>query len=136
MFDENRAIERLLAGESGIAEKIVNQFEAAVYQYCLYFLGSKRGAEEAVTEVFVRLFSQLGPELTDGSLREWIMRIAVNVCGDMQRRYRSRKDRPDDFDKQLRLALQRLVRQQRTIVLLSDLVGMKQRGDCCDSGIG
>lgn len=126
MFDENRAIERLLAGESGIAEKIVNQFEAAVYQYCLYFLGSKRGAEEAVTEVFVRLFSQLGPELTDGSLWEWIMRIAVNVCGDMQRRYRSRKDRPDDFDKQLRLALQRLVRQQRTIVLLSDLVGMKQ----------
>ena len=32
MFDENRAIERLLAGEAGVAEKIVNQFEAAVYQ--------------------------------------------------------------------------------------------------------
>lgn len=126
MFDENRAIERLLAGEAGVAEKIVNQFEAAVYQYCLYFLGSKRGAEEAVTEVFVRLFSQLGPELTDGSLREWIMRIAVNVCGDMQRKYRSRKERPEEFEKQLRMALQRLVRQQRTIVLLSDLVGMTQ----------
>ncbi|MDO5549488.1 MAG: sigma-70 family RNA polymerase sigma factor [Eubacteriales bacterium] len=127
MFDEGRAIERLLSGDSEVAEKIVNQFEAAVYQYCLYFLGNQRGAEEAAIAVFVRLFSQLGPELTEASLKEWIMRIAVNVCADLQRHHRSRREKAESFEEQLGAALQRLVRQQRTILLLSDLIGMDQK---------
>lgn len=126
MFDETRAIERLLSGDSEMIEKIVNQFEASVYQYCLHFLGSQPAAEEAVTEVFVRLFSQLGPELAEASLQEWILRIAVNVCVDV-RNHRSKREKLDDFESQLRNALQRLVRQQRTILLLSDLIGVNQK---------
>jgi RNA polymerase sigma-70 factor (ECF subfamily) len=127
MFDETGAIERLLAGDSEAVEKIVNQFEAPIYQYCLRYLGNQRSAEEAATEVFVRLFAQLGAETTEVTMREWIVRIAVNVCGDFQRHNRVRREKMDTLEERARNALQRLVRQQRTILLLNDLIRIDQK---------
>lgn len=123
-MDDNRVVNRLLAGDSTAVERIVNQFDTAVYQYCLQFLGSAPEAEDAASEVFVRLFSQLGSDLAETSLQEWVMRIAVSVCSDWQKKHRSRRAESKTLEQRIQQALQRLVRQQRALVLLRDLNGL------------
>lgn len=130
MIDETQVVNRLLAGDFSAADKIVNKYEKVVYQYCLHFLGSGKEAEEASAHVFVRLFSQLGPDATETSLRQWIMRIATGVCMDWQKRYRPNKRREREqlgLDMQIHYALQRLVRQQRAIILLRDMAEMSEK---------
>lgn len=126
-MEDNHVVTRLLAGDTSAVERIVNQFETAVYQYCLQFLGSPQEAEDAATEVFVRLFSQLGTDAPETSLQEWVMRIAVNVCNDWQRRHRTRRMEFQTLEQKIQQALQRLVRQQRALVLLRDLNGLDSK---------
>ncbi len=126
-MDDNRVVNRLLAGDSSAVERIVNKYDTAVYQYCVQFLGSAQEAEEAVSEVFVRLFSQLGADSAETSLKEWIMRIAVSVCNDWQRKHRTRRAEAVTLEQRIQQALQRLVRQQRALVLLRDLNGLDNK---------
>ena len=128
-MDEARVVNRLMAGDSAAAERIVNQYGAVVYQYCLRFLGNPSEAEDATTDVFLRLFAQMGPEAAETSVREWIMRIAVNVCADWQKHHRGHRhtEPVETLEQQIQLALQRLVRQQRAIILLRDLNGLDEK---------
>lgn len=127
MLDENRVIKRLAMGDTSAIEDLVNEFEASVYQYCLHFLGNERDAETAATDVFLRLVAQMGPDAKETSLKEWTMRIAVNVCQDhQQRRHRSKLREDADLEQYIHICLQRLMRQQRSIILLRDLIGLEQ----------
>lgn len=126
-MDDNRVVNRLLAGDSSAVERIVNKYDTAVYQYCLQFLGSPQEAEDAASEVFVRLFSQLGSDLAETSLQEWVMRIAVSVCNDWQKKHRSKRMETKTLEQRVQQALQRLVRQQRALVLLRDLNGLDSK---------
>ncbi len=129
MIDETQVVNRLLAGDSSAADKIVNRYEAMVYQYCLHFLGSEREAEEASARAFVRLFAQMSADTAEKPLKEMIMKIAVKVCFDWQKHYKTPKKGEADLtlEEQLHQALQRLVRQQRAILLLRDMSGMSKK---------
>lgn len=57
---------------------------AAIYRYCAFRLGSTQDAEDATSEVFVRLV-RAGDGVRPGRRARWLFTVARNVCTDMQR---------------------------------------------------
>lgn len=60
------------------------QHQDMVYRVALSVLGSVPDAEDAVQEVFLRLYQQPQPPEGEG-LRRWLIRVTVNHCRDILR---------------------------------------------------
>lgn len=60
------------------------QYQDMVYRIALSHLGNFQDAEDAVQEVFIKLFRQDSPPIGD-SLRYWLIRVTVNHCRDLLR---------------------------------------------------
>lgn len=56
-----------------------------VYRIALHVTGSPQDAEDAVQEVFLRLFTQRGSFDGPEHQRRWIIRVTVNLCRDLLR---------------------------------------------------
>jgi RNA polymerase sigma-70 factor (ECF subfamily) len=64
-----------------------------VYRYCLRRLGAKEAAEDATTQVFVKVLAALPSYRDDGaSFRSWLFAVAHNVLVDSERRHRPAHD--------------------------------------------
>ncbi len=61
----------------------VERHQAMVYRMALHALGSSQDADDAVQEVFLRLFQYRGTFEGDEHLRRWLLRVAVNCCRDL-----------------------------------------------------
>ena len=61
----------------------VEQYQAMVYRTALHALGSPQDADDAVQEVFLRLFRYRGTFEGGEHLRRWLLRVTVNYCRDV-----------------------------------------------------
>ena len=61
----------------------VEQYQAMVYRTALHALGSPQDADDAVQEVFLRLFHHRGDFESREHLRRWLLRVTVNYCRDL-----------------------------------------------------
>lgn len=61
----------------------VAQYQAMVYRTALHALGSPQDADDAVQEVFLRLFRHKGAFGGEEHLRRWLLRVTVNYCRDV-----------------------------------------------------
>lgn len=59
------------------------QYQNMVYRTALHALGSPQDADDAVQEVFLRLFRYKEPFAGEEHLRRWLLRVTVNCCRDM-----------------------------------------------------
>ena len=56
-----------------------------VYRVALHALGSPQDADDAVQEVFLRLYTARKPFEGEEHLRRWLLRVTVNWCRDVLR---------------------------------------------------
>lgn len=63
----------------------VEQYQNMVYRTALHALGSSQDADDAVQEVFLRLFGFRGTFDGEEHLRHWLLRVTVNYCRDVLR---------------------------------------------------
>lgn len=63
----------------------VEAYQNMVYRAALHCLGSAADAEDAVQEVFLRLYSFRGEFESGEHLRRWLLRVTVNFCRDILR---------------------------------------------------
>lgn len=61
----------------------VELYQAMVYRTALHALGSSQDADDAVQEVFLRLFNHRGAFESEEHLRRWLLRVTVNHCRDL-----------------------------------------------------
>jgi len=61
----------------------VERYQNMVYRTALHALGENQDADDAVQEVFLRLFSFRGAFESEEHLRRWLLRVAVNYCRDV-----------------------------------------------------
>lgn len=94
----------------------VEQFQDMVYRAALHALGNPQDADDAVQEVFLRLFREKKPFDGEEHLRRWLLRVTVNYCRDVlkspwRKRRASLKELPETpvFDKPEQAALYREV---------------------------
>jgi RNA polymerase sigma-70 factor (ECF subfamily) len=82
------AIERARKGDGEAFGELYRRLSRRVHGLCLHLLGSREDAEDATSEVFMRLRAAMGRY--DGALpfRPWLVGIATNHCLDRLRRRR------------------------------------------------
>ena len=63
----------------------VERYQDAVYRVALHALGSPQDADDAVQEVFLRLYTAQKTFESEEHLRRWLLRVTVNWCRDVPR---------------------------------------------------
>ena len=79
-------IERAQSHDDDALGEIYRRYVRLVFGLCRYVLNSREGAEDATSEVFLKL--QRSIESYDGSIAfpKWLLRVAGNQCIDVLRR--------------------------------------------------
>jgi RNA polymerase sigma-70 factor (ECF subfamily) len=82
---------RAQSGDRAAFEGLMVLHERRVYATARHVLGHAEDAEDALQEVFLRLYRSLGRIEAGKSLAAWLYRVTVNVCCSLlrkRRRYR------------------------------------------------
>jgi RNA polymerase sigma-70 factor (ECF subfamily) len=87
-FGLESVIERAQGHDVEALGEIYRRYVRRVFGLCRYMLNSREGAEDATSEVFLKL--QRSIESYDGSIPfpRWLLRVAGNQCIDALRRRR------------------------------------------------
>src|SRR5437660_7971695 len=91
-LDLESVIERARGHDVEALGEIYRRYVRRVFGLCRYMLNSREGAEDATSEVFLKL--QRSMESYDGSIPfpRWLLRVAGNQCIDaLRRRQRGRQ---------------------------------------------
>lgn len=70
---------------SAILARMVSQYEGPLLRTCCIYLRDAALAEDAVQETWLKVCKALPDFRGESSEKTWLMRIAINVCRDMQR---------------------------------------------------
>ena len=87
-IDENRQIERVLAGDADAYGHFVRTYQRSVYGMALRMLRDAGEAECVAQDAFVKAYRGLADFRRGASFETWILRIAVNACRDRLKRKR------------------------------------------------
>ena len=63
----------------------VERYQDTVYRVALHALASPQDADDAVQEVFLKLYTAQEPFQGEEHLRRWLLRVTVNHCRDVLR---------------------------------------------------
>lgn len=121
-------------------ELLVEQYQIPVLRTCFLYLRDRTLAEDAVQETFVKVFRSMDTFRGESSEKTWIMKIAMHVCYDLNHsawyRLMNRRITPDmlpeaasgtanEEDEELTLAVMKLPRKLREVILLYYYQGLK-----------
>ena len=112
-------------------DRLVEQYQVAVLRTCYLYLHDRSQAEDAVQETFLKVYRNLGSFRGECSEKNWIMKIAMRVCYDMNRsgwaRFFNRRVTPEmlpeasvpfeELDDALASAMMRLPLRLREVIL-------------------
>lgn len=115
--------------EKTLFNSAARRYQDMVYRLALHTFGNPQDAEDAVQEVFLRLYTREEPFEGPDHLRRWLIRVTVNVCRDAlkspwRRRRVPLEDLPETpvFDRpeqgELYLEVMRLPEKYRTVLYL------------------
>jgi RNA polymerase sigma-70 factor, ECF subfamily len=149
--EDERLIARVVKGDRRAFELLYDRYAATVFGLALKMLGDREIAEDAVQEIFVRVWRRLGSFDRSRAFAPWLFGIAHNYCIDELRRRKVRPqfvyeddenpiltDIPDDSDvteaallaeqsRIVRAALEQLPEEQRQALLLAYFGGLTQQ---------
>jgi RNA polymerase sigma-70 factor, ECF subfamily len=149
--EDERLLARIAAGDRRAFETLYDRYAATVFGLALKMLGDRQLAEDAVQEIFWRVWRRLGSFDRSRAFAPWLFGIAHNYCIDELRRRKVRpqpvyeddehpilSDIPDDVDvgeaaisaeqrQIVRSALDQLPEEQRQALLLAYFGGLTQQ---------
>ena len=133
-------------------EALYRRHSSRVHAICLRLTADRLRAEEAVQDVFVRLWERLGSFRGESAFSSWLHRLAINTVLQTMRSTRRREARvmtSDDAELEdapiralavedridLEDAIARLPQQVRTVVVLHDIEGFTHEEIAASLGI-
>ncbi len=131
-------LERARRGDAAAFERLVAEYQSAVFTLCRQMLDDPDEAADATQDAFVAAW--LNIRSIRGDLRPWLFKVAINRCRDRLRKlrrvtFRNPPDQPDPHGRPeeavlaaerqelVRRALRELEPEQRLAVVLADLFG-------------
>ena len=145
--DEKLWLDGLKKGEKKAFRKLYDDYYQKVYGTAVTMLGNAEDAEDAVQEVFMKIYRKVSSFNGRSKFSTWLYRIAVNVCIDNVRRNKLRRFSTSiveegslnelhensneversvtsgEVNKITRKAITKLSPKLRTVVVLRDLQG-------------
>src|SRR5436190_2433199 len=71
-------VSRLQAGEDDAYDELVRTYNTSIYQVAYRMLGDSADASDAVQDIFLKVFRNVGTFRGDASLKTWIFRIGIS----------------------------------------------------------
>ncbi|WP_256706929.1 RNA polymerase sigma factor [Paenibacillus sp. FSL R7-0337] len=84
------AIHQVHAGDRQAFTTIITEYERKIYTYCYYLLRNREEAEDAVQDIFVKVYQQLRRYEKRVSFSAWLYKVAYHHCLDQLRRRKRR----------------------------------------------
>ena len=91
-MNEKLLIEKSIQGDSESFEKLIFSCEKKVYNIALKMLGNEADAYDAAQDTFIKVYKNLENFKGNSSFSTWVYRIASNVCLDIIRKNKNRKN--------------------------------------------
>jgi RNA polymerase sigma-70 factor, ECF subfamily len=91
-MDEAALIRAAQAGDQDAFEQLVRAYDQSVLRLALNLLRSAEDAHDVYQETFLRVYRSLSTFRFDCSFHTWIYRIATNLCLDLLRKRKVRKE--------------------------------------------
>jgi RNA polymerase sigma-70 factor (ECF subfamily) len=148
LADEPAIVAAAVGGDRTAFARLMEHYQGACYGLAWRLIGDRDLAADATQDAFIHAYEHLG-SYRGGAFRSWLMRITANAAYDILRRAQRRPttglpdpeegeaDIPDplgvnpvaesarlDLYRALDVALRSLPEDQRTAVILCDVVGM------------
>ena len=80
------------AGDSDAWGELYGQYAPAIFRFCRRALPTREDAEDATTEIFMKVRQKLGTYDSSRPFTAWLYKVASNHCWDLLRRRRIRQD--------------------------------------------
>ncbi|MGH9712797.1 MAG: RNA polymerase sigma factor [Candidatus Acidiferrales bacterium] len=84
-------VSQVRAGDAEAWGELYRQYASAIYRFCRRALPTRKDAEDATTEIFMRVHQKLGMYDSSRPFSAWLYKVAANHCWDLLRRRRIRK---------------------------------------------
>ena len=92
--DESALIRAAQSGDQAAFEQLVRTYDQGVLRLAMNLLRSPEDARDIYQETFLRVHKNLGNFRFDCSFHTWLYRIATNLCLDLLRKRKVRKEEP------------------------------------------
>lgn len=66
--------------------KIIRHFQKQIFRFCYHFVGTHQDAEDAATDIFLKVYNSLNSFNTNNQFSSWMYRIAYNHLIDLTRK--------------------------------------------------
>ncbi len=83
---------RVREGDAEAWGDLYRQYAAAIFRFCRRALPTKEDAEDATTEIFMKVRQKVGTYDSSRPFTAWLYKVASNHCWDTLRRRRIRQD--------------------------------------------
>ena len=90
--DLAQLLSQVRAGESDAWGELYRQYAPAIFRFCRRLLPAREDAEDATTEIFMKVHQKLGTYDASRPFTAWLYKVASNHCWDTLRRRRIRQD--------------------------------------------
>ena len=96
-MDESPLIRAAQAGDERAFEELVRLYDQSVLRLAMNLLRSPEDANDIYQEAFLRVYRNLHSFRFDCSFHTWLYRIVTNLCLDVLRKRKVRREEPAQF---------------------------------------
>ena len=96
-MDESALIRAAQAGDERAFEELVRLYDQSVLRLAMNLLRSPEDANDIYQEAFLRVYRNLHSFRFDCSFHTWLYRIVTNLCLDVLRKRKVRREEPAQF---------------------------------------
>ena len=87
-----QVLSQVRAGDSDAWGELYRRYAPAIFRFCRRLLPAREDAEDATTEIFMKVRQKLGTYDSSRPFTAWLYKVASNHCWDTLRRRRIRQD--------------------------------------------
>ncbi|HEY4710042.1 MAG TPA: sigma-70 family RNA polymerase sigma factor [Candidatus Acidoferrales bacterium] len=90
--DLAQLLSQVRAGETDAWGELYRRYAPAIFRFCRRLLPAREDAEDATTEIFMKVRQKLGTYDASRPFTAWLYKVSSNHCWDTLRRRRIRQD--------------------------------------------
>jgi RNA polymerase sigma-70 factor, ECF subfamily len=93
--DQQKLVDCIARARAGSLEawgELYREFAPAIFRFCRRAMPAREDAEDATTEIFMKLREKIGQYDATRPFQAWLYKVAANHCWDMLRKRRIRQD--------------------------------------------
>ena len=83
---ERKLIEACKRGDHRAFEQIYVKYKEKIYSLCTYMCGDRETAKDLTQQIFLKAYTSLHSFRFGAQFSTWLLRLAMNVCIDHQRK--------------------------------------------------